>query len=536
MASIVEWAKGLERKQKKKPNKQLQQDVAEKIIEALTNRECSYTEAINVFVMFSSAVVQPFYTNYYWNMPEKMQTKWDHAFYYWATQNKPIVQAFSRMVLIIRVKLAKLDSCTSFEQELKWVAANINEKNAFYLTPLTKECKAADLRKLLEIDMSDWKYAKVQMEQLLAQIFEGREDKLSKEMYRDFLARHTKGQEEVKAPAAEHAAPQSTATAEVKGAEQEQPIAEVIKPLETAIKWGEEEKTPAAEHAAPQSTAAAEVKGAEQEQPITEVKKPLETAIKRGEEEKAPVAEHAAPQSTAAAEVKGAEQELPITEVKKSLETAVKRGEENIFQKDKLPQAESKLPTPQAVSVPKVEIPADGVMLAEALVKWAKAQKEKALEQTGNVSSLSAEVKKQCSQIETLTAQVAELTAAQAKLQSIQAELKDKLTATSDELTAVKGELAAANDELADAKLEIDTLRTEKEDAENIIGQIQQMSENSVKQELDGFKAKLAAALSSDVKDFRGEYSDEEKADVYAAFLEDMIDILKNSGIPVEEN
>lgn len=191
---------------------------------------------------------------------------------------------------------------------------------------------------------------------------------------------------------------------------------------------------------------------------------------------------------------------------------------------ESIPSVEDKAKEKASVSVPSepakeqkrdlVSI-TDGVALADALVKWAQAQKERNLEQAERNARLSNEAQKQRTQIENMSVQISELTATLEKIKAIKAELEADLCA---------------------AKAENEELRVAKEKAESTIGQVQQMSGNSVKQELDGFKAKLASELANDIKDFRGEYAEEEKSEVYAAFLEDMIDILKSNGISVEEN
>lgn len=148
----------------------------------------------------------------------------------------------------------------------------------------------------------------------------------------------------------------------------------------------------------------------------------------------------------------------------------------------------------------------DGTAMAEALVTWTKAQKEKN-------AALRIEVQSLRSQLESASEKTAELSMAIKKLQSINTELESKL---------------------ATAKCEYEALCIDKTKTENLLGQVQQMAENSVRQELDGFKAKLASALANTVKDFYGEYTDEEKIEVYKAFLEDMIGLLVSNGIPLE--
>ena len=91
---------------------------------------------------------------------------------------------------------------------------------------------------------------------------------------------------------------------------------------------------------------------------------------------------------------------------------------------------------------------------------------------------------------------------------------------------------------LTEANFDIATLQEAKAEAEDTIGRVQVMSGNSVNQELDGFKHELSAELKKTVQDFNSDMSDltdADKAEIYKALLEELMDTLKHHDIAVEE-
>ena len=113
----------------------------------------------------------------------------------------------------------------------------------------------------------------------------------------------------------------------------------------------------------------------------------------------------------------------------------------------------------------------DGVALAEALLAWTSEQKKKMQSQAEQIAELTYELKKKQTVLENQAAQLAEL--------------KER----TEKLLAIKINLESV---IETAKSEDEKLKTAKEKAENTIAQVQQMAGNSAKQELEGFKAKLA--------------------------------------------
>lgn len=82
---------------------------------------------------------------------------------------------------------------------------------------------------------------------------------------------------------------------------------------------------------------------------------------------------------------------------------------------------------------------------------------------------------------------------------------------------------------------EISSLKAKIEEQKSIIAQLHQMTQNSINQELDGYKAKVAYFLKSAYKDFQDDYKPEEQAEVYRAILEDTFSALNMLGIKFDD-
>lgn len=156
----------------------------------------------------------------------------------------------------------------------------------------------------------------------------------------------------------------------------------------------------------------------------------------------------------------------------------------------------------------------DGVALAEALLTWTSEQKKKMQSQAEQIAELTYELKKKQTVLENQAAQIAEL--------------KER----TEKLLAIKINLESV---IETAKSENENLKTAKEKAENTIAQVQQMAGNSAKQELEGFKAKLSSEMSYAIKCYQDGCAEDEKAEIYGALLEEMIDVLASNDISAEE-
>ena len=415
MENITEWVGKFEKNTRNKPNQQLQKELFHRIQTVLAEKTNTFDECVSAFCRFDARVIDNFYDNEYWMFSDEDRTNWDLAMVRWAGTNtgKQSIRATVRIVPIIKMKLPKIASADGVMAELQWLSMNGDDRSASAFKQLRDSSKVSNLRKLLTLDMSNWKAGKVQIFKMYGILFANSIDPETKKLYAEFLCRN----------------------------------GETV--AESPVGAGQEQK--------------------EEDTPSVIVTESVETAQPK--------------------------EPNPVS-------TVVEPNEPSEPVADELPAKPEK-----------AEMPTDGVALAEALLRWTQDQKARILNQASSVANLNVQLQKAQAQIVTLTEQVSE-----------QQAMLDQLI----------NEKNALNRQLQEANETIVTLEDEKAKAEDTIGQVQQMSGNSVKQELDGFRAKLASALANDVKDFRQEYSDEEKAEVYAAFMEDMIDILKSNGIAVE--
>lgn len=120
--------------------------------------------------------------------------------------------------------------------------------------------------------------------------------------------------------------------------------------------------------------------------------------------------------------------------------------------------------------------------------------------------------------------------------QKVQIELQaNRINELKKNCTAAETQVKELSEELSAEKEKSQLLQIENEKDKSIIAQLHKMTDNSIRQELDGFKEKLRQAMASIVKDFREEYEENEKAEVYEALLEDLMYILKINDLLVEE-
>jgi hypothetical protein len=226
---------------------------------------------------------------------------------------------------------------------------------------------------------------------------------------------------------------------------------------------------------------------------------------------KSSLAEEAPVQSVPASEPENLVQLAPVSS--ETVSPALEE-EHSAQENTSLPVSEAS-PAQERAAIPPAEMPRDGLALAEALLQWVCEQKSKASAQELRLADLRAEHQKACMQISALREEAADL--------------RQKLANLSKEKLTLEKELDQRN-------RDIEKLQVDLTESNETIRRIQQMSDNSIKQTLDGFKAGLARSLAQDVEDFRHEYSEKDKAEIYPVLLEDMIDILKRNGISVEEN
>lgn len=428
MENITEWAGKIDKNVRNKPNKQLQEELFKRVVTALQENTNTYEECVAAFCRFDAKVIPPFYEDYYWtDVPDRAQ--WDEAFLAWADSKKPTVPATIRMALILQEKIKKAEGSADVLPELQWFSLHEDDRSASAFKGLREKSKYSDLRKLLDLDMRDWKIGHPLIIKMYGILFSDAMESKTQELYRDFQARNGLAEKE-------------TVTPEALPEQQTMPSSNNQTEMEKeAGLQNEPSKTPLAEKTV--------------------------VPIQPVQVEKAP------------------DQNTPIVEK----------------------------PVPKISDAPK-----DGIALAEALLKWAHSQAERQVDLGTRLSNANAEIARLIKQNEELSAKA--------------------ITLESD-LHLVRQEKAALEQQLVKAKETSAALEAEKNAAQDTIGRVQIMSDNSVRQEIDGFKHELASALARTVKDFGSDVSDlsdAEKVEVYMALMDELLDTLKHNGIVIEEN
>lgn len=429
MENITEWAGKIDKSVRNKPNKQLQEELFKRIITSLQENKNTYKECVAAFCRFSAKVISPFYQDYYWtDVPDR--TKWDEAFLDWADSKKPTAPATIRMALILQEKLKKVEGSADVLPELQWFSLHEDDRSASAFKNLREKSKYSDLRKLLDLDMRDWKNGHLLVVKMYGILFSDALETKTQELYREFQARNGLVVEEDAA------------------------VSETLQ---------EQQLRPSSDHsteAAKQSTSRSD---------------PLETP---------PVVTPIAP--------------VQSEQVKRVPDQNTMIGEKTGSKND--------------------DAPNDGIALAEAMLRWARNQTEHQINLGVRLSNSAAEITQLGKQNE---------------------EMNARIIALESDLLLIKKEKAALEQQLVEAKETSATLEAEKKAAQDTIGRVQIMSDNSVKQEIDGFKHDLASDLSRTVRDFGSDVSDltdAEKVEVYTALMDELLDTLKHNGIVIEEN
>ena len=427
MENITEWAGKIDKNVRNKPNKQLQEELFKRVVTALQENTNTYEECVAAFCRFDAKVIPPFYEDYYWtDVPDR--AKWDEAFLAWADSKKPTVPATIRMALILQEKLKKAESSADVLHELQWFSLHEDDRSASAFKGLREKSKYSDLRKLLDLDMRDWKIGHPLIIKMYGILFSDAMESKTQELYREFQTRN-----------------------------------------------GLIEKDTVVSETLPEQQSASSPKPDEVIKGSTLPSNSLETT---------PVVAPVAPV-----------QPVPVE----------KAPAQNTMLGEK--------PAPKISDTPK-----DGIALAEALLKWTHNQTERLIDLGTRLSNSNAEI---------------------ARLGKLNEELSARIIALESDLRLIRQEKAALEQQLAEAKETSATLEAEKNAAQDTIGRVQIMSDNSVKQEIDGFKHELASALSRTVKDFGSDVSDlsdAEKVEVYMALMDELLDTLKHNGIVIEEN
>lgn len=197
-------------------------------------------------------------------------------------------------------------------------------------------------------------------------------------------------------------------------------------------------------------------------------------------------------------------------------EEADNSAEEKTVVEEK-PQEEHKEPVAPVSSEP---FPRDGETLLNELAQWMKAQKASVARSSDEIAKLNIELEHAHTQQKSLSASLQDTHRVLDETNAEKRSLQQTITSLSAELSEEKAEKRAIKDTVAT---------------------VQQMADNSIKQELSGFKSQLGDALKNDIKDLRcveadSEMDAEEKMQVYQDIMGTILDTLKHYGIAIEVN
>ncbi|MBQ8962427.1 MAG: hypothetical protein IJ089_01330 [Clostridia bacterium] len=444
MENVLEWANSLGKGPRNKPTSSLQADLFDHILGELEKDCPSYSDCVRALVKFDKKVLEPFYLAHYAGFSLDQQREWDKALHDWADEVKPTKNATMRIVPIIRYKLNMIEDVSRLEHELRWLSLHEDERSVQEFIQLRDRTDEPNLRKLLTLDLAQWRSGHAQIEKMYSILFSQSTDETTRKLYEEFLKRIGKmpSQEAVEA---------------------------------TPDKTGEHEN--------------AEL--------------PLEAESETDNEKEAEVC----------ASIQG-KQEQPSGNDMPGTHGSIEDNEKGRPDDDRHIEQ-----TPQADKGRDTEkYPSNGIALAGALLEWAKDINERCLSQAR---------------------QIADLQAANQKASKRNSELEVELRDMGNVLSETQLTLRSRENELKDAHAQIEAMKEKESEARDTIGRIQHMSNNSVKQELDGFKHALSDELKKTVADFGMDVSDlseAEQADVYKALFEEMLDTLTHNGIVIEEN
>lgn len=426
MENILEWAAKIDKNALNKPNRQLQEELFRRVVTALQENTNDYRECAAVFFRFDAKVIVPFYQEIYWtDVPDR--TKWDEAFLDWANSRKPTVPATIRMALILQEKLKRICSSSEALPEIRWFSLHEDKRSASAFKGLREKSAPSDLKKLLDLDMRDWKTGKPLIAKMYGVLFSGSTDAETSALYGEFLARNG-------LDAAEN-----------------RPAADPLQAASSLVDTPNDEKDMAAGASSAESDPGA------------------------------------------------------------SMPTA---GEQSFAAPS---PARTETAAEAAFSKPS-EMPRDGVALAEAMLMWARGQKDRLMALGTQLSDSMAEA---------------------ARLARQNGEMKMRIAALEASLTNEEKTKQALEGQLREAKETIAALEAEKNGALDSMEHLHVMFDDSVKQQLDGLKYELTSELSKTAKDFASDVSDltdAEKVEVYTALMEELFDVLKHKGILIEGN
>lgn len=94
------------------------------------------------------------------------------------------------MALILQEKLRKAEGSDDVLSELQWFSLHEDARSAMAYKGLCENSKYSDLRKLLDLDMRDWKIGQPLIVKMYGIMFSNALESKTQELYREFLDRN----------------------------------------------------------------------------------------------------------------------------------------------------------------------------------------------------------------------------------------------------------------------------------------------------------------------------------------------------------
>ena len=496
MENVSKWVDSLSDHMRKTPNEATIDELIARIKDNLEEKQPNMADCVRGIMRFSRPdVIRTFYKQVYLVMDLDAREAWDRTVMEWAGEKSVAPWVIMRVIYVTREKLAIVSTVSNVLSELKWLCQYQNRIPHEGYEAL-KGTRAVFLRKLLDIDLNLLPDMREPIRSIYAIVFEGNIDPDTVEKYQAFLVNNglkpASGQETPEAAVKEPQARKAEKTDPHPGQETQKSEKEEKKEPE------EMETVPAISPVASPSDSGSTA----MEMDAHQLADLNQTDRCDGQDEQ--------------------DREDGLTGL-----TGVDHHEEDSFAQTVDPAAQ------------------EGLEMAQTLLSWARRQVESNAKKDRKIRALTEELMKtrrsgmdasdKAKSFQTL------LTEKEKENERLRQETDDarKEAQRLRSLDAKNQEQIRRLEAVIEShKTREANLLSERDAANDMVTRLQQMSGNSSRQELDGFRYKLAEELrllARDSKDdFAGE-TDANRAELYRAFLDDMMEILARNGITIGE-
>lgn len=215
MGMVLDWVNSLQPGQRKKPSKEIRQQLFDLIRMAIRDEKSSCYDCVSALMKLSPTTVTPFYKEVYARFPKEVRQVWDNDLYSWAGERGNLRTMEKRIVPILLVKLEALQDISELSGELRWLLKH-DDSHALAQS-LGSKGKSAQLRKLLQIQSSDWQGREQPLLGALDAVFGANPDKALHEKYAEFQNALTGTSESPGNVSAAHSEPEPVDSKPVRG-------------------------------------------------------------------------------------------------------------------------------------------------------------------------------------------------------------------------------------------------------------------------------------------------------------------------------